>query len=168
MTDSREELVPTKSHRAGAPGKMHYTMTRCKRTIYFEVCSHGNMHKNNLPVQVLKHFSENFVTETWMDRILVQHAPCRPLFLSRGMPIPSGLSDFPVANSCGNGTYVFEISLMRVSRLENCNKWRIECGVFEEAESYFYTILLSLLEKRFRCESLLPSRSESVLINNPA
>jgi hypothetical protein len=58
---------------------------------------------------------------------------------------------------------------MRVSRLENCNKWRIECGkrVFEEAESYFYSILrlmLSLLEKRFQCESLLPSRSESCIL----
>jgi hypothetical protein len=36
--------------------------------------------------------------------------PCRPLFLSRGVPIPSDLSDFPLANSWGNGTYVFEIS----------------------------------------------------------
>jgi hypothetical protein len=25
--------------------------------------------------------------------------PCRPLFLSRGMPIPSDLSDFPLANT---------------------------------------------------------------------
>jgi hypothetical protein len=48
--------------------------------------------------------------------LLVQHgtiaaqSPCRPLFLSRGMTIPSDLGDFPLANSCGNGTYVFEIS----------------------------------------------------------
>jgi hypothetical protein len=32
------------------------------------------------------------------------------------MPIPTDLSDFPLANSCGNGTYVFEISWMCVSR----------------------------------------------------
>jgi hypothetical protein len=48
------------------------------------------------------------------------------------MPIPSDFSDFPLANSCGNGTYVFEISLMCVSRLENCNISGIEGGVFEE------------------------------------
>jgi hypothetical protein len=40
-------------------------------------------------------------------------------YFFRGMPIPSDLSDFPLANSCGNGTYVFEISWMCVSRLEN-------------------------------------------------
>jgi hypothetical protein len=37
--------------------------------------------------------------------------------------------------------------------------------VFEEAESYFYSIFrlfFSLVEKRFQCESLLPSLSESV------
>jgi hypothetical protein len=39
--------------------------------------------------------------------------PCRP------MSIPSDLSDFPY--SCGNGTYVFEVSWMCVSRLE-CGK----------------------------------------------
>jgi hypothetical protein len=32
--------------------------------------------------------------------------PCRPLFLSRGMPIASDLSDFPSANSSGNGMNV--------------------------------------------------------------
>jgi hypothetical protein len=51
--------------------------------------------------------------------ILVRHGPiaaqlgnlpCIPLFLSRGMPIPSDLSDFPLENSCGNGTYVFDMS----------------------------------------------------------
>jgi hypothetical protein len=32
------------------------------------------------------------------------------------MPIRSDFSDFPLANSCGNGTYVFEISWTCVSR----------------------------------------------------
>jgi hypothetical protein len=45
---------------------------------------------------------------------LVRHglnrSPCKPIFLSRGMAIPLDLSDFPLANSCGNGTYVFEVS----------------------------------------------------------
>jgi hypothetical protein len=56
----------------------------------------------------------------------IRQLPCRPLFLSWGIPtcIPTDLSDFPLANSCGNDTYVFEISWMCVSRLENCNKWR--------------------------------------------
>jgi hypothetical protein len=42
--------------------------------------------------------------------IAVQLGNCHvdPYLLSRGMPIPS--NDFPLANSCGNGTYVFEIS----------------------------------------------------------
>jgi hypothetical protein len=44
------------------------------------------------------------------------------------MPIPSDLSDFPLANTCGIGTYVFEISWMCVSRLENCNISGVECG----------------------------------------
>jgi hypothetical protein len=47
------------------------------------------------------------------------------------MPIPSDLSDFPLANSCGNGTYVFEISRMCVSRLRNCNIGGVECGKIE-------------------------------------
>jgi hypothetical protein len=71
----------------------------------------------------------NFIGSTW------PRLPCRPLFLSGGMPIPSDLSDFPLVNSCGNGTYVFEISRMCVSRLENCNISGVECGkirVFEE------------------------------------
>jgi hypothetical protein len=45
--------------------------------------------------------------------LLVQHgpdrSPCRPLSLSRGMPIPSDLSDFPPANISGNDTYVFKV-----------------------------------------------------------
>jgi hypothetical protein len=41
------------------------------------------------------------------------------------------LSDFLVANSCGNGTYVFEISRMCVSRLEICNISGVECGKIE-------------------------------------
>jgi hypothetical protein len=45
-------------------------------------------------------------------------SPCRHLFMSGGMPIPSDLSAFPLANSCGNGTYVFEISWVCVSHLE--------------------------------------------------
>jgi hypothetical protein len=56
---------------------------------------------------------------------------CRPLYLYRGMPIPSDLSDFPLANTCGNGTYVFEISWMCVSRLKNCNISGVECGKIE-------------------------------------
>jgi hypothetical protein len=60
--------------------------------------------------------------------------PCRPLFLSRGMPIHSDFSDFRLANSCGNGTYVFEISWMCVSRFPHRGptngEWqlRIGCG----------------------------------------
>jgi hypothetical protein len=51
--------------------------------------------------------------------LLVRHGPiaaqlgnCHvdPYFFPGGMPIPSDLSDFPLANSCGNGMYVFEIS----------------------------------------------------------
>jgi hypothetical protein len=55
--------------------------------------------------------------------LLVQHGPiaaqlgnCHidPHF-SRGMPIPSDLSDFPLANSCGNGKYVSGGQTLRVS-----------------------------------------------------
>jgi hypothetical protein len=91
--------------------------------------------------------------------------------LSRGMPIPSDLSDFPLASSCGIGTYVFEISWMCVSRLENCNIIGVECGkiiVFEEAESYFYSIFRLFFRKTFsKWKSVaLPIRIS--LINNPA
>jgi hypothetical protein len=47
---------------------------------------------------------KEYIGSTW------PRPPCRPLFLSRGMPIPSDLSDYPLANSCGIGTYAFEIS----------------------------------------------------------
>jgi hypothetical protein len=45
--------------------------------------------------------------------------------------MPSDLSDFPLANSCGNGTCVLEISRMCVSRLENWNTSGVECGKIE-------------------------------------
>jgi hypothetical protein len=71
------------------------------------------------PVEVDFFFSQKkLFGSTW------PRSPCRPLYLSWGMSIPAGLSDFPLANSCGNDTYVFEISSMCVSRFENCNKWR--------------------------------------------
>jgi hypothetical protein len=62
-----------------------------------------------------------YVQDWWDPPFLFRHGPirqlpCRPLFLSRDKPIPSNLSYFPLANSCGNGTYVFEIPWMCVSR----------------------------------------------------
>jgi hypothetical protein len=97
---------------------------------------------------------------------LVRHrsrSPCRPL--SRGMPIPSDLSDFPSRNSCGNGTYVFEVSWMCVSRLENCNISGVECGkkVFEKPSriSVAFSDYFLVTRKTFQSESLLSSRSES-------
>jgi hypothetical protein len=47
------------------------------------------------------------------------------------MPIPLDLSDFPSANCCGNGTYVFEEYWMCVSPFENCNISGVE-WVFEK------------------------------------
>jgi hypothetical protein len=45
------------------------------------------------------------------------------------MPIPSDLSDFPLANGCGNGMYVFIISWMCVSRFPHRSRpmpqWRV-------------------------------------------
>jgi hypothetical protein len=67
-----------------------------------------------------------FIGSTWP-----RTPSSRPLFLSRGMPIPSDLSDFPSANSSGIGTYVCEISWMCVSRLGNCNISGVECGKIE-------------------------------------
>jgi hypothetical protein len=68
-----------------------------------------------------------------VHHLLVPHGPDRYVdpFLCRGIPISSDLSDFPLANSCGNGTYVFKISWMCVSRLENCNISGVECGKIE-------------------------------------
>jgi hypothetical protein len=68
-------------------------------------------------------------------------SPCWPLCLSWGLSMPTGLSKFPLANSCGNDTFVFKISWMCVSCLENCNNHRMWKNVFVEAESYFYSIL---------------------------
>jgi hypothetical protein len=88
-------------------------------------------------VVILKEISTQFIVDqnrsTWPIYIIgsthgPDRSPCRPLFLSRGMPIPSDISDFHLANSCGNGTYVFEVSWMWVSHLENSNISGEECG----------------------------------------
>jgi hypothetical protein len=107
----------------------------------------------------------------WFGMARMRHSrPCRPLFLSRGMPIPSDFSDFPLDNSCGNGAYVFEISWMCMclpyKKLYN-KLSGVECGKIEflRTRSCFDSIFrqfCSLIEKRFQCESLLPSRSEPV------
>jgi hypothetical protein len=104
----------------------------------------------------------------WPNCGPIRQLPCRPLFLSRGMPIPTDLSDFHLANSCGNNSHVFGISWMCVSRLETCNKWHRmwKNKEFLKKPSHisiaYFENILSIPEKRFQCECLLPSRSEAV------
>jgi hypothetical protein len=80
--------------------------------------------------------SENFLMVPLVRRGPIRQLPCRPLFLSQGMTIPSDLSDFPLANSRGNGMYMFEIScvspVFHTGGADQCRHgvWqlRIGCG----------------------------------------
>jgi hypothetical protein len=72
-------------------------------------------HHNNSQWGWFCTFSSRFVGLLYEGALVSRRLSRLPLFLSRGMPIHSDLSDFPLANSC-HGTYVFEISWMCVSR----------------------------------------------------